>query len=1044
LRRAAAPGLRLDAKVRQLGAVRLRGRHGAPRRAAARAAPGDAGAAAPTARPLPRAPAAEAAAGGPRPAGAPAPPAPASPGPAPADAALATARARLDARVSRRGERRLDAIGPAPHAPAAPAAFARWLTRRIGACASWPELERVWLDYAGHVNVVHVTAAATRLARLAVADAAAAGGAARWGAPGAGEGAAAAAAERPELAKFATSLLCAAAERLPELDARGAANLLHSHAALQRAAPHSSRAAAGALGALVVAAGARAGEMRPQEAACTLWALGALRLGGRVPREWFGAFEAATAGAAASMGPEEASASLCALARLRRAPGAAWLAALLSSPRLAASGPRQVSTLLWGLATLAGMRRESRAGAIDGWGCLDERGGAAAPGPEPWLEAGALVGCLKRLVLVGYRRRAGAGAGRRVATTCSRLACEGAAAAAAWALTGEARRPLFYPQVLHDAGPADVTQAWLALSRLRLAPPPALRAPLLARTARLLPELRPRSLAAVLHSFARLGLDPGPAWWAAAAPQLACSALPAAPAPRLAIVAWALGRLQPGPELGPAVLPQLLASSLAILRRQAAGGGGGGFSAPELATLSWGLARAGAGAHAPEAWEAACVAAAGAMWQDFTSGELAMLLMGLGGLRRQRGGAGGGASSNIGGGGAVAGIDGGAGSGSGGGGSGGSGSSNPVWGGAALDASRLAMAGAPASDLTALAVAAARLGLVPGRAWSAALEDALVAALAPSGRREAPAMDAAGAAGPLAPRDAALLLWALSRLGAPPSPRLARALLSAAADAAPGMSSRDAAMALWSLLQMRSAPCGRAALAAAAGAALPEQLADLVAAIVDGQRDRLERPPPRGAPGRAARALAEARDTAAMLQSLARLAARPDPAWLDAAWRGALAPALPALAARAPRALVAALRGLRRLGAPLSAARLHEVLAVAAPQLPGWPPGLVAQLVAEAARCDGWLGSAWLEAACGALSGGGVRALTVRELVNAVAALARQGPLPDAAWATFAARELRRRADAGACGGDAGCEVRLARARHTADVMSAAARAAGI
>ncbi|KAI8470138.1 MAG: hypothetical protein J3K34DRAFT_459023, partial [Monoraphidium minutum] len=420
------------------------------------------------------------------------------PGAAPPAGAAEAARRLLERRVQPAGAAAAAAIGAAPRPGAPPGAFARWLTRRIGACESWQELQRVWHDYYADTNAVHVTAAASRLARLA-AGAGGAGGAAAY-APArrrprggdAGPGAAASydedggewpeclaeagggagACDRPELAKFATSLLCCAADRLPELDARGVANVLHAHAALQRAAPHSTRAAAGALGALAVAAAALAGRMRPQEVSNTLWAAASLRLDGRLPARWFEEFEAATAAAAARMAPREAAGALWAAARLRRVPGDAWLSALLGAPRLAAAGPREVSTLLWALSALAAL--EAAAAGAGG----DAHHAAAAA--EPPLVRRLDPAALERLV--------------------SRLA-----------------------EVLPYAGAADVTQAWLALARLGSPPLPRLRAALLARTVALLPAARPQAAACVLHSLARLRLDPGPAWWGAAAPRLAAA-----------------------------------------------------------------------------------------------------------------------------------------------------------------------------------------------------------------------------------------------------------------------------------------------------------------------------------------------------------------------------------------------------------------------------------------------------------------------------------------------------------------------------------------
>jgi hypothetical protein len=706
---------------------------------------------------------------------------------------------------------------------------------------------------------------------------------------------------------------------------------------------------------------------------------------------------------------------------------------------------------------------------------------------------------------------------RRACSCCVRAAARQIASASTLP-------PCCGTQVLPETGPADVTQAWLALSRLALPPPPALRGPLLVRTGRLLPALRPRGFIAVLHSLARLDLDPGPAWWAAAAPQLAQSALPAASPQGLSLTAWALGRLRPGAALGPAALQQLLASSLVVLQRQVAPGGadgasgvGRGFSAPELAALAWGLGRAGV--RASDAWVDAYVAAAGAMWEDWTSGELAMVLSGLSKLR----GCGGGSTAastgdRSDGCGKAAGSSSECSGASGGGGDAVSGRSSPVWGRAALEASQRAMAGAPTNEITALAVGAARLGLLPGPAWVATLEDALVEDLGGgAGRRPAAdgrlrvhqqqhAMKAEERVEQLQqqpwaqeqqgqqeranrqqqqaeeeerqqrwrprpstkvvqPRDAALLLWAVARLGASPSPRMARVLLQAAAGAADGMNGQDAAMALWGVSQLWL-PAARAEAATRSSGsrgsaqntvrgsgvggprAPPEAVTDMVNAVLDGQCDRLahRRPHPGPAAGAAAapapaaaRLLAEARGAAVALCALRRLGHAPEPAWVDAAWRGALGPALPALAAHSPGVLAAALRALRRLrAAPRADAQwLDAVRAAAAPRLAAWPPATAAAVVREVARLEGWSGSAWLGAACGALGRSTLGALSVRELAGVVVALARAGELPDAGWAPAALRELRRRADAGECGGDEGCEVRQHEALCAAAAMCA-------
>ncbi|GBF94779.1 hypothetical protein Rsub_07662 [Raphidocelis subcapitata] len=921
-----------------------------------------------------------------------------------------------------------DALGPAPAQPGDPR-FARWLTRRIGACASWQELQRVWHDYAPHTNAVHVTAAATRLARIAGGDAAAARGA---DGAGAAPGDAAAARERPELSKFATSLLCCAADRLPELDARGVANLLHAHASLQRAAPHSSRAAAGAIGALAVAAGALAGGMRPQEVSNTLWALASLRLGALLPARWFDEFEAATARAAAEMEPLEVSGALWACAVLRRVPSRRWLAAALSGARLAGAGPRQACTVLWGVSAIAAARRTA---------------GADGGAEGPWLELAWLDPCLRRV----------------------------------W-------------EVLPSAGPADVTQAWLALSRLGISPPPALRAGLLSRTAALLPALRPQAVASVLHSLARLQLDPGPNWWAAAGGRLAAAMLPAAAPQGLSMVAWALGRLRPGAALPPAALAALVSASGAALQRQLAarrpacgaeqppaaaaaacrgGDGAVGFSAPELAALAWGLGRAGA--RVPHEWADAFAGVVAAAWDDFSAGELAMAFVGLGGVLR--------ASADgwlqIAGAAAEAGPgrqDGGC--------------LGATWRAEALAAARRVMPGAPVEELAGLAVGAARLGLAPDAQWAAAFEDALCAALegadgaAGAGAAWGPLWGGGRAAG-VAPRDAALLLWALARLWPVPSARLARVLLPRVAACAGAMTTRDVAMVLWALAELwgprrsrRGAQHRRQAGKQQAEQQqqqqqpqaeeqqqqqpqqpqqqrersqrqapqppqhhVPDCVAATVDALLEAQRRRWSRRSAGTGGGAiteadsaAAEALAEARDSTHILSSLALLGHRPDAAWLDAAWAAAIGPALPLLAARAPAAIPAAIHALLQLHAP-AGGWLSSLQDASEPELARWHPSLVARVVCDFSHARAFPGSAWLERACGALDADALRALSVEELAAVILGLCRLGHAPEAAWLGDAVGELRRRAREGECGGDGPCEVRQDAALRAAGEM---------
>lgn len=279
----------------------------------------------------------------------------------------------------------------------------------------------MWHDYYSYTNAVHITAAASRLANLAAASAAEAAALQQARhlhsgdtstdhdleleedspccvhADGTGS-----ACDRPELSKFATSLICCAADRLSELDARGVANLLHAHAALQRAVPHSSRAAAGALGALSLAAAALAREMRPQEVSNTLWALGTLRLGARLPGWWFEVFEEATAEAAAGMEPREAAGALWAMARLRRVPGGTWVEAAVRRRRVKRGGPRELCTLLWGLSVVAGVQREE-----GGSGGVGGRGVAGAAETEGWLDSEWLGPYVERLEKVGTKGVAG-------------------------------------------------------------------------------------------------------------------------------------------------------------------------------------------------------------------------------------------------------------------------------------------------------------------------------------------------------------------------------------------------------------------------------------------------------------------------------------------------------------------------------------------------------------------------------------------------------------------------------------------------------------
>eukprot|EP00775_Hariotina_reticulata_P012643 gene12643-biopygen14528 len=446
---------------------------------------------------------------------------------------------------------------------------AQQLTAYISSRRHWSQLQNIWLDNSSSFSDIHLTAAVTRLARLVEVQ----------GVP---------AADGPELFKFSSAVMSCMRQRLPELDARGAAQGLWAYAKLQACSRHYSSSGDAAADALIQHIAAQhVMHLQRQELSQVAWAVSRLRPQGlTVPVSWWTGLEQRLMELLPEVQPQELACCTWALAKGQHQPTAGFVQAIVS--HVTSSD----SSSYYGSSSSNSGSNGSRSGSYEG----SSNSSSAAPYP---------VGELLQVLL----------------------------ALGSWQCHLPASVLLHFQQQLQRQvavmSPQDLSNTMLAFARLSWKPQQPFLATLLQQLQHVLPQCCPRVLVTVPYALAKLGLNPGDGWWAGFIPYTTVS-LPSYCPSALAITAWSFARL--GVHPGDPWVQEMLQQSGYKLQQQASFGSrsswGLGFAAQELALLAWALGRWGAAP--PVWWWHAFEAATAARIQSFTAAELGALLNGMG------------------------------------------------------------------------------------------------------------------------------------------------------------------------------------------------------------------------------------------------------------------------------------------------------------------------------------------------------------------------------------------------------------------------------